>query len=108
LDRIVYAVQQKANLGMEWLGNQQKLSTKKNLNRDCQRPEISLLSLKNVANFLKQLQEERCICVKLKSGLLVGLHVTVVYVIANNVREKNVIANKHAVKDLRSHLTVRY
>lgn len=29
MDRIVYAVQQKANLGMEWLGNQQKLSTKK-------------------------------------------------------------------------------
>jgi len=65
-----------------------KIINQKYLNRDCQRPEISLLTLKNVANFLKQLQEERCICVKLKSGLLVGLHVTVVYVIANNVREK--------------------
>jgi len=52
--------------------------------------------------------EENVHMCQLKSRLLVGLHVTVVYVIANNVREKNVIANKHAVKDLRSHLTVRY
>ena len=61
---------------------------KKNLNRDCQQVEILLLSLKSVANFLKQLQEENVYMCQLKSRLLVGLHVTVVYVYSQQTRRQ--------------------